>query len=67
VLGVGYQISQAFSLDLAYTYLSTWNYSINDREVATGYNAGNPLIGNTLRGTYEADSNIFSAQLSWRF
>jgi long-chain fatty acid transport protein len=66
-LGVGYQISQAFSFDLAYTYLFTRNYSIDDHEVTTGQRAGNPLLGSTLRGTYEADASIFSAQLSWRF
>jgi long-chain fatty acid transport protein len=66
VVGTGYEYSQALSFDFAYTYLFTPSYKINDTEVTTGELANVP-IGNTVKGKYETDTHIVSAQVTWKF
>jgi long-chain fatty acid transport protein len=66
VVGASYNYSPSFSFDFAYTHIFISDYDINDTEVTTGAASGVPL-GNTLDGTYEADANILSAQVRWRF
>lgn len=65
-VGVGYNLSDSFSFDLAYSHIFVPDFSIDDTEVNTGSLAGAP-VGNTLAGDYEADANIFSAQITWKF
>lgn len=65
-VGVGYNLSDSFSFDLAYSHIFVPDFSIDDTEVTTGSLAGVP-VGSTLSGNYEADANIFSAQATWRF
>ena len=64
--GAGYELSDAFSFDFAYTYIYIPDYSIKDTEVTTGAAAGVP-VGNTLDGQYEGNANIVSAQVTWKF
>jgi len=64
--GASYNYSPSFSFDFAYTHIFISDYEIDDTEVTTGASSGVP-IGNTLNGTYEADANIISAGLRWRF
>jgi long-chain fatty acid transport protein len=74
VVGAGFQASRNLSFDFAYTYLFTPEYDIDDQEVTTGAlaEAANPSaaaldLGNTLKGSYEADSHIISMQATWKF
>ncbi len=53
-VGVGYQINQAFGIDVGYTHLF-----IDDPEINRTSTAGN------INGEYDADVNILSAQVVW--
>lgn len=64
--GVGYNYSESFQFDFAYTHIFVPDYSIDDTEVTTGALAGVP-VGSTLEGDYEAAADIFSLQVTWRF
>jgi len=66
VLGAGYRLSEAFSIDFAYTHIFVSDFDIDDTEVTTGAASGLP-VGNTLNGEYQASADIFSLQVSWRF
>jgi len=59
--GIGYQLSQAFSFDIGYAHLF-----INDPEIYK-YLKGEDAIRGALRGSFDADIDIISAQMIWRF
>lgn len=65
-LGASYRPSDSFSFDVAYTHIFISDTPINDTEVTTGGLAGAP-VGNTLRGEYEATTDLIAAQLQWNF
>lgn len=62
-LGLRYQRSQAFSLDLGYTHLFIPDPQINKR---TSDSPENLFLGD-LVGEYEASVDILSIQLNWKF
>ena len=64
--GGSYKLSEAFSLDFAYTHIFVSDTPIDDVELTTGGLAGAP-VGNRLEGEYEASVDIISAQLQWNF
>ncbi len=64
--GTDYTAAPNLSFTFAYTYLFAPSYNIDDTEVVSGASSGQP-IGNTVRGDFEADASIFSAQMTWRF
>jgi len=53
--GVGYQVTQTIGIDVGYSHLFIDDPELNENTPSTG----------TLIGDYEADVNIFSAQLVW--
>ncbi len=57
-VGASYQRSDKLSLDVGYTHLFVGDVPINNTEVNTGH---------VLIGEYDADVNIFSAQVNYRF
>lgn len=59
--GVGYTISRDFTVDLGYAHLF-----VNDPEINKNPTGENALKGG-LKGTYDANVNIISAQVTWRF
>ena len=60
-LGLGYQISKAMSLDMGYAHLF-----INDPEIDKSATGEDQLRG-ALKGTFDADIDIISAQLTITF
>lgn len=65
-VGASYQPSPSLSFDFGYTHIFMNDPRINDTEVTTGSLARLP-IGNTLRGEYDANIDIVSAQVQWNF
>ena len=59
-LGMGYQINQAFNVDVGYTYITADKPDVE-------YTSTSSLGDNTLKGYYESEVNIFSAQLVWKY
>jgi long-chain fatty acid transport protein len=59
-LGLGYQVGESLSLDFAYSHL--W---VNNTEIHNQLETSVPALNATLNGSYEANVNIFSAQLVW--
>ena len=57
-VGASYQRSDKLSFDIGYTHLFVGDVPINNTEVNTGH---------VLIGEYDADVNIFSAQVNYRF
>jgi len=57
-VGASYQKSDKLSFDVGYTHLFVGDVPINNTEVNTGH---------VLIGEYDADVNIFSAQMNYRF
>lgn len=57
-VGASYQFSDRLSFDVGYAHLFFKDPDINNTDVSTGH---------ILTGEYDADANIFSAQLSYRF
>lgn len=62
-LGAGYKMKENLSADFAFVHIVIDDADIN--KVASGSNE-NATRGN-LRGTYEANVNIVSAQINWKF
>jgi len=58
--GVGYKISNSTQVDVAYTKIYADNPDIN-------YTSTSSLGDSTLKGSYDAEIEIFSAQLVWSF
>ncbi len=56
--GVGYALTEQIKLQFGYAHV----FSQNARS-----NAADPLTGNTLRGYYAGNADLFSAQVSWQF
>jgi len=65
-LGASYRFSPRLSLDIGYAHLFVSDPRIINTEVTTGERARLP-IGSTLDGKYEAEVDIFSAQVQWDF
>lgn len=59
--GLGYYLSQAFSFDIGYAHLF-----INDPGIYK-YLKGEDAVRGALRGSFDADIDIISAQMIWRF
>ena len=57
-VGASYQQSEKLSFHFGYTHLFVGDVPINNTEVNTGH---------VLTGSYDADVDIFSAQLTYRF
>ncbi len=57
-VGVGYRISDSLSMDAGYSHLFVEDTDLDALDHSTGHQ---------LIGTYEADVNIFSAQLNYKF
>ena len=57
-LGAGIDINPHFHIDLGYAHLFLSETAVDHTAESTGY---------TLRGEYEADVDIYSAQLNWYF
>ena len=55
--GVGMELSSEMSIDLGYTHLFVDDTEINNTDA----------FGHTLKGKYEADVNILSAQVNFKF
>jgi len=58
-LGAGYRISDRFSVDVGYAHLF-----VDETPIA---NASEAAGGTTIRGLYDTDVNLFSAQFNWLF
>jgi len=56
--GVGYKLSSEMSIDVGYSHLFVDDTKINNTDAS---------FGHTVKGTYEADVNILSAQASFKF
>ena len=56
--GAGYQVNNHIILDVGYSHLFVDDTPINHTSGDNGY---------TLKGVYEADVDILSAQLNWKF
>jgi long-chain fatty acid transport protein len=65
-LGLGYKFSNEISLDFGYAHLFIDDSRINSTD---SYNtaSGIPLGFHQLDGSYEADTDIISAQVNWKF
>lgn len=60
-LGASYFLSQNFTIDVGYAHLWLDNAKIDEEFRLAGIGTG------TLKGKYEADVDILSAQATWRF
>jgi len=58
-MGVGYQVTNAITVDVGYAHLMLDETPIDNASEATG--------GTTIRGVYDTSINLLSAQLSWTF
>lgn len=59
-VGLGYKLSKSMNLDLAYSHLSADQSDIE-------YTSASSLGDSVLKGHYETEVNIFSAQLVWHY
>ncbi len=57
--GMGYQFNEQVGMDLGYTRVFVDEVPIDNASESDG--------GTTIRGVYEADINLFSAQLTYKF
>lgn len=64
--GGGYKFTQALSVDVGYTYIKVDEVSIN-KQAAPFTSPNEDTARGNLRGDYKANTNILSAQLSWKF
>ena len=60
-LGLGYRLNKHLGLDLGYAHLF-----VDDTEIDNTFESSVPTLAHTLKGSYQAAVNIFSAQLNWR-
>jgi long-chain fatty acid transport protein len=60
-LGLTYVASNTFSFDVGYSHLF-----IDDTKIDNTLESAVPTVNSTLTGEYEADVDIFSAQLNWQ-
>jgi long-chain fatty acid transport protein len=59
-IGLTYVASNTFSFDVGYSRLT-----VDDPEIDNTFESAIPTLNHTLTGEYEADVDIFSAQLNW--
>lgn len=70
--GVTWRLSRRLLVDFAWTHIWTTTYEIDDTELTTGdvieaFTGANPGIGNTLRGDYDAEADVWSVGVRWGY
>ncbi len=66
-IGANYMFNQNLSLDLAYTYVKIKDSSMNNTECSPHSNPPCTGSGTTTKADFQSFSNIFGAQLNYRF
>jgi len=61
-VGMGYQFSKMLGMDLGYTHLF-----VDEAAIENTYESSIAALQHTLKGSYDSNVDIFSAQLTLKF